>query len=99
MADYEQMASQNAFRQSVGKTPMPRSDPRGSHPEDAPEPLRQSVDQLHGELEKIPTPQPDPRGYDSGSMMRNFGKYPASFPEKAAALAGAIRQIWYGAKD
>jgi len=88
MDDYTDRAAKKSLMSSV---PTPRPDPRDlKHPEDAPEGLKGSVDALHSQLESIPVPAPDPRGYDSGSMMRNFGKYPASFPEKAAALAGAI---------
>jgi hypothetical protein len=81
--------------------PTPRPDPRGSmqHPDEAPQAMRESVENLHAQLDAIPTPKADPRGYDSSSNMRNYGKYPASFAEKAATLAGAIRQIWYGATD
>jgi hypothetical protein len=40
-----------------------------------------------------PLPKADPRGYDSTSLQRNFGKYPASFSEKAQALFGSYRQL------
>jgi hypothetical protein len=69
------------------------------HPDDAPEDLKQSVDTLHTQLQSIPTPRADPRGSDPGASMRDYGKYPASFPEKASALAGAIRQIWFSRKE
>lgn len=48
--------------------------------------------------EDVPLPKADPRGYDSTSNMRNYEKYPASFGEKASALFGSYRQMFYGGK-
>jgi hypothetical protein len=78
--------------------PEPKADPR-KHPEGTPEKLASAIDDVHDQLSSIPMPQSDPRGSDPTASMRDYGKYPASFAEKASALAGSIRQIWFGAKD
>ena len=45
-----------------------------------------------------PLPVPDPRGYDSTSFHRDFGKYPASMREKIQGLFGAVGELYGGSR-
>ncbi len=49
-----------------------------------------------GSQSSVPMPRADPRGYDSTSSQRDFGKYPASMGEMTKALMGSLKQIWGG---